>query len=149
MKVKEIMTTEVTSLSPEMSAQEALEVLQKMEISGLPVIDAGGKLVGMFTEKEILGSILPSYIEKVGSFVYEENPKSTKKKFSELGNLKVSALMRKTVVVTGEDTTLCEIARMMLTQKIRRIVVVDKAGTVIGLVSRGDVLRAFIRESES
>ncbi|MDD5254662.1 MAG: CBS domain-containing protein [Candidatus Omnitrophica bacterium] len=149
MKVKEIMTTEVTTLSPEMSAQEALGVLQKMEISGLPVLDAGGKLVGMFTEKEILGSILPSYIDKVGRFVYEENPKSTKKKFSELANLKVSDLMRKTVVVTGEDTTLCEVARMMLTQKIRRIVVVDKAGTVAGLVSRGDVLRAFTRESES
>lgn len=147
MKVKEIMTASVTSLSPDMSVQEALNVLQKMRISGLPVIDSDGRLLGMFTEKEILGYILPSYIQKVGRFIYEENPKSTKKKFLELGGVKVSRLMRKDVVVVGEDTTLCEVARTMLTQRTRRIPIVDKNGKVAGIVSRYDVLKAFMKEA--
>jgi len=148
MKIKEIMTTELKTLSPEMSVREALGKLQSMNISGLPVIDSDGKLLGMFTEKEVLSFILPSYIQKVGRFIYEENPKSTKKKFAELGTLQVSQLMRKDMVVTGEETTLCEVARIMLTQKIRRIPVVDKAGKMVGLVCREDVIRAFMKESQ-
>jgi len=148
MKVKEIMIVDVTSISPETSADEALGLLEKMQISGLPVVDGSGKLVGMFTEKDILSYILPSYIEKVGRFIYEENPKSTKKKFMELSQIKASQLMRKDVVTTTEDTTLCEVARIMLTQKARRIPVIDKAGKVVGIVARCDILKAFAKEAE-
>ena len=148
MKVKEIMVKDVTSISPETGADEALDLLEKMQISGLPVIDENGKLAGMFTEKDILSYILPSYIEKVGRFIYEENPKSTKKKFMELNKIKVRQLMRKDVVTTTEDTALCEVARVMLTQKARRIPVVDKSGKVVGIVARCDILKAFAKEAE-
>ena len=148
MKVKEIMVKDVASISPETGADEALDLLEKMQISGLPVIDGNGKLVGMFTEKDILSYILPSYIERVGRFIYEENPKSTKKKFKELSKIKVRQLMRKDVVTTTEDTTLCEVARVMLTQKARRIPVVDKSGKVVGIVARCDILKAFAKEAE-
>ncbi len=143
MKVKEIMTKDVISVFPDTSAQEALDLLKKMEISGLPVIDKDGKLVGMFTEKDILSYILPSYIEKVGRFIYEENPKSTKRKAEELSKMKVAQLMRKDVITTTEDTTICEVARVILTQKARRVPVVDKSGKVVGIVARCDVLSAL------
>lgn len=146
MKVKDIMVKDVASISPETSASEALGLLEKMQISGLPVIDDSGKLLGMFTEKDILSHILPSYIEKVGRFIYEENPKSTKKKFMDLSKIKVQQLMRKEVVTTTQDTGLCEVARIMLTQKARRIPVVDKSGKVVGIVARCDILKAFARE---
>lgn len=148
MKVKEIMVKDVTSISPETGVDEALDLLEKMQISGLPVIEENGKLAGMFTEKDILSYILPSYIERVGRFIYEENPKSTKKKFMELSKIKVRQLMRKDVVTTTEETTLCEVARIMLTQKARRIPVVDKSGKVVGIVARCDILKAFAKEAE-
>lgn len=147
MKVKEIMTRDVTSVLPETNAKEALDLLMKLQISGLPVIDAQGKLAGMFTEKDVLSHILPSYIEKVGRFIYEENPKSTKKKFADLNNIKISQLMRREVITTTEETTLCEVARIMLTQKARRIPVLDKSGKVVGIVARCDILKAFAQES--
>ena len=147
MKVKEIMTRDVVGINPDVDAQEALALLFSKKISGLPVIDAQGKLMGMFTEKDILSYILPSYIEKVGRFVYEEDPKSAAKKFSELNKVKVSQLMRKLVVTTTEDATLCEVARVMLTQKARRIPVLDKAGRMSGIVARCDILRALAKEA--
>lgn len=147
MKIKEIMTKEVVSIKPDDNAKEALEVLFQMQISGLPVIDVHRKLVGMFTEKDVLSYTLPSYIEKVGRFIYEENPKSTKKKLRELSKVKVSQLMRHEVVTTTEDTSLCEVVRIMLIKKARRIPVVDKAGKVIGIVARGDILRALVKEA--
>lgn len=149
MKVKEIMTKDVVSVKPDDNAQEALAILFKMQISGLPVIDTQGKLLGMFTEKDILSYTLPSYIERVGRFIYEENPKSTKKKFMELNKVKVSQLMRREVVTTTEDTTLCEVARIMLTQKARRLPVLDKSRRVVGIVARCDVLRALAKEAKA
>ncbi len=147
MKVKEIMTKDVISLDPDISAKEALSILFKRQISGLPVIDKDGLLVGMFTEKDILTCILPSYISTVGRFVYEENPKSVKRKFMELDKIKISQLMRKDVVTTTPNTTLCEVARLMLTQKARRVVVVDETKKVIGIVARCDLVRAFAAEA--
>lgn len=147
MKVKEIMTRDVVSIKPDENARDALLLLFKMQISGLPVIDANGKLVGMFTEKEVLSYALPSYIEKVGRFIYEEDPKSSRIKFKELCNMKVEKLMRKEVVTTTEDTTICEAARIMLTQKARRLPVLDKAGNVVGVLARNDILRALSKEA--
>lgn len=149
MKVDEIMTKEVISVKPEDNAKDALNLLFKKQISGLPVIDSNNKLVGMFTEKEALSYVLPSYIEKVGRFIYQEDSKSTKKKYTELGKLKVSQLMRREVVTTTEDTTLCEAARVMLTQKARRLPVLDKSGRVTGIVARGDILMALEKEAQS
>jgi len=148
MKVKEIMQKDVVSVKPEDNVMDALRFLFKMRISGLPVINAQGKLVGMFTEKDVLSHILPSYIEKVGRFIYEENPKSIKKKFMELDKVKVSQLMRRDVITTNEDTSLCEVARIMLTQKARRLPVVDKSGKVVGIVAREDVVKAYAKEAE-
>jgi CBS-domain-containing membrane protein len=148
MKIKEIMTKEVVSVKPEDNVIDVLNILFKMQISGLPVIDKEEKLKGMFTEKEILSHILPSYVEKVGRFIYEENPKSTKKKFAELSKVKVAQLMRRDVVTTTEDTALCEVARLMLTHKARRLPVLDKSGKVVGIVARCDVLKAFAKEAE-
>lgn len=146
MKVKEMMTKELVSIKPEDNVKEALGLLFKMQISGLPVIDSKGKLVGMFTEKDVLKHILPSYLEKVGRFVYEENPKSIRKKFQDLVKLTVAQLMRKDVITIDEDTTLCEVARLMLTQKLRRAPVLNKEGVVVGIVARGEVLKALTGE---
>ena len=146
MKAKDIMTKKVISVSPDTNAQEALDLLLKMEISGLPVIDDKNKLVGMFTEKEVLSAILPSYVEKVGRFMYQENPKAVKQKINMLRTVKVKEVMRKEVVTLNEDTTLCEVARIMLTQKARRIPVFNKAKEVVGIVSRGDVVKALFQE---
>jgi len=147
MKVKEIMTKDVVSVKPEDNAKEALDLLLKMEISGLPVINEQGKLVGMFTEKDVLKQILPSYLEKVGRFVYEENPKSIKNKFQDLSNLSVSQLMRREIITIDEETSLCEVARIMLTQKIRRIPVLDKEKRVVGIVAREDIVKSYAKEA--
>lgn len=149
MKVKEIMAKEIISVSPQISAKEALAVLFKNHISGLPVIEKSGKLAGMFTEKDVLKQVLPSYVSQVGKFIYEENPKAIKRKMSGLEKIKVQDVMRKEVVTTSEETTLCEVARLMLTQNARRIPVVDKNNFVKGIIAREDIVRAFAKEVEA
>ncbi len=146
MKVREIMTKEVTSVSPDTNAIEALDLLFEMEISGLPVIDERGKLVGMFTEKDILTGLLPSYLEKVGSFIYQDNPKALKQKIINMRGLKVREMMRRNVVTVNEEANLSEVARTMLIQKARRVPVLNQAKEVVGIVSRGDIVKAIFKE---
>ena len=146
MKVSQIMAKDVKSLLPDMSAKEALEIIFSMQMSGLPVIDQQGKLLGMFTEKDILKNILPTYIESVGRFTYADDPKGIKSKVSALVNIKVKDIMRKEVITVDEDTSLSEVARIMLTQKIRRVHVLNKEGKVVGIVARQDVVKALTKE---
>lgn len=146
MKIKEIMKREVSSLSEDMLIKDALLKLLKLKISGLPVIREDLRLVGIFTEKEILGAILPSYIDKVGRFSYEENPKIIRKKLSDIQNLKVEKLMQKELITVSEETTLCEVARIMFTQNVRRVPILDREKKVCGIVSRGDIIKRFVEE---
>lgn len=140
MKINEIMTKKVRTLSPEVLVIEAIEILFDHKISGLPVVDTEGKLVGMFTEKDVLRAILPSYVSQVGSFVYENSPKTIKAKVGKLADFKVGQLMRKEVVKVLEDTPVCEVARIMLTQNVRRVPVVDAQDHILGIAARSDVL---------
>lgn len=148
MKVRDVMTKNVISVKAEDRILDVLNLLFKMKMSGFPVIDAQGRLAGMVTEKNILSYILPSYIGTVGRFIYEENPKSTKKKFAELSGMSVGQFMRSDVISTTGDITLCEVARIMLTQKIRRIPVIDDSGMLIGIIARGDILQSMAREMD-
>ncbi len=146
MKIKEIMTKDVISIKPDDDAKDALALLLKKEISGLPVIDDKNRLAGMFTEKEVLTMILPSYLEKVGKFMYQENPKAVKQKITNFQKMKVKDIMRREVVTVDEDTALCEVARIMLTQRVRRLPVLNKEKVVVGIVARQDVVKALFAE---
>ena len=143
MKIKEIMVRDIKSLSGRESVKDALDLILKFKISGLPVIDKG-KLIGVFTEKDVLRAILPSYVNQVGGFVYGDTPKNIKNKLIKLAELKVSDVMAKGVEVVGEETALLEAARLMLVKNMRRIIVVDKNDKVLGIAARCDILRALM-----
>ena len=146
MKVENIMVRDVRSILPDIPIGQATEELFRYKISGLPVIDKDGKLVGMFTEKDILRYVLPGYLKQVGSFVYQDDPKIIGSKVKELlRDKKVRDVMREQVVTVGPQASLSEVARTMLTEKVRRIPVVDKQNKVIGIIAREDVVKAFMK----
>jgi len=140
MKIGDLMTRDVRTLTPETSALEAVRLLLAQKISGLPVVDASQRLVGMFTEKDILKVVLPSYVVNVGRFIYQNNPQTIKNKVAKVGQLKVVDVMRRDVIKVGPETSVCEVAHIMLTQNVRRVPVVDAANKIVGIAARSDVL---------
>jgi CBS domain-containing protein len=146
MKVEDVMVRNVKSILPDILVRQALDALKENKISGLPVVDKNRKLVGMFTEKEILQYLLPGYLQQVGSFVYRDNPKAIVNKIKELLlDKKVSDIMRTHINTVKADTSLSEVARKMLMEKIRRLPVVDDTGKVIGIIAREDVVWALMK----
>jgi len=121
-KAKDVMQKDVVTISPDATLEEACHVLVSKQISGMPVVNAGGKLVGLLSEKDIL------------NFVFSGN----------LGNTKVSEAMSKDLTVFPPDADADKIALAIGEKKIRRVPIVDSKGKVVGIVSRRDIIRIAI-----
>lgn len=146
MQVRDVMSKEIKSVGPDMNAKDALKVLIENDMSGLPVIDGSARLVGVFTEREVLKAILPVYIRDVGTFVYAGESKAELKKLAALEKFMVKNLMRKDVPTISADASLAEASRIMLTKSERRVVVMD-SDRPVGVITRGDVVRALAKEA--
>lgn len=145
-RVKDVMSREIKSLPPDMNARDALKTLIETDISGLPVINGDGKLLGVFTEREVLKAIMPVYVTQVGAFIYGEDSKSEIKKIAQLDKILVKDLMRKDVPTVDEETSITEASKIMLTKSERRIIVV-KDKKAVGVITRCDVVRALAKEA--
>lgn len=114
MTAKDIMTRDVITASPAASVKDLAKLLIRNQISGAPVVDGKGRLVGIVSEADIVG----------------KSPK------------RVKNLMTKQVQSVEEDTPVEEIARLMMTYKINRLPVVNEK-KLVGIVSRSDIVGAI------
>lgn len=114
LRASHIMTTEVMTLTPDTLVENAARTMFENSISGMPVVNDDGQLVGVVSEFDIISK----HGEKVGD------------------------IMTRDVVSVGEDTDPETIARMLTEQRIRRIPVV-RDGMVAGIISRSDLVRLF------
>ncbi|MBW2466719.1 MAG: CBS domain-containing protein [Deltaproteobacteria bacterium] len=146
MEAKDIMTTEVTTVSEKMTVREAADLLFKLKISGLPVINENEELVGMITEKDLIAMALPRYIDKLGSFAYILEAVPFNKKLAEAAQVTVKDIMREKVITVSPETLLPEIARIMLTKRIRRLPVLDNK-KIVGIIARSDIVKLIAREA--
>lgn len=116
MIASDIMTRRVCTIHPEASAQEAAQLLDQRRISGVPVVDTDGRLIGIITEADII-----SKVNREG--------------------LRVGDIMSHEVTVVTEETPVGEIAMLLTERKIKRVPVVTN-GKLVGIVSRADIVHA-------
>ncbi len=145
---KDCMSHKIRSIGPDVNAKEALKTLLESGMSGLPVLNKRGAVLGVFTEKEVLTAILPAYVKNVGAFVYGEDSKTVLKRVARLDRFLVKDVMRKEVQTVTEETPLSEVSRVMLTRSERRVIV-TKDGKAVGVITRSDVVRALAKEAET
>jgi CBS domain-containing protein len=122
LKAKEVMTKDVITSSPDATLADAIKLLIAKEISGMPVIDAGGKMIGIISEKDIL------------NFAFSGN----------LSNTKVKEAMTKNVTSFSQDADIDSIALAISHNQFRRVPIVE-AGKVVGIVSRRDIIRIALK----
>ena len=146
LKVKDLMTKDVITVSPDMTVKDAANMLFERNISGLPVVDSENRIVGMITEKDIIKMALPSYFDDVGSLSFLPSFEPFDKRLAQADKILVKDIMRKEVVTTTEDENIVEVARLMVVKLARRIPVVrDKK--LIGIIARSDIVREMARRS--
>jgi len=148
--VAEIMTTDVVTVSPETSLQEAIQILAEREISGLPVVDSTGDLVGVISETDLTwqatGVDTPPYIMFLDSVIYLQNPaKHNDEVHKALGQTVSEAMSERPATVTASQSVR-EAARIMHDKKVRRLPVVDEQSKLVGMITQGDVIKMMAAE---
>lgn len=142
---KDIMTKDVATVSPETSIQELATLLVTNQISGAPVVNADGSLAGIVTENDLISRNKRLHIPTVVSFldaaIYLESSKKFADEVKRVTATKVAEICETKVVTVAEDTTLTDIATLMAEKKVHLLPVV-KAGKVIGIIGKRDVVRA-------
>ncbi|KAJ8567283.1 hypothetical protein K7X08_019491 [Anisodus acutangulus] len=149
--VGDFMTTkeELHVVKPTTSVDEALEALVEHRITGFPVIDDNWKLVGLVSDYDLLALDSVSGTADAGMFPeVDSNWKTFNEVQKLLGKTKgkvVGDLMTPAPLVVRESTNLEDAARLLLKTKYRRLPVVDGKGKLVGIITRGNVVRAALQ----
>ncbi|NJR38402.1 MAG: CBS domain-containing protein [Leptolyngbyaceae cyanobacterium CSU_1_4] len=144
--VADIMTPDPIVVSPETPLNEAIKILAEERISGLPVINAAGKLVGVISETDLMwqetGVTPAPYFMLLDSVIYLENPaKHERELHKALGQTVGEVMTGKDIVTIKPDRAIRDAAQMMHEHKVHRLPVVANDGKVIGILTRGDIIR--------
>ena len=148
--VAEIMTTELVTVSPETSLQEAIQILAEREISGLPVVDDRGQLVGVISETDLTwqetGVDTPPYVMFLDSIIYLQNPAKHNEEVHKALGQTVGEAMSDRLTTVKATQPVREAARIMHEEKVRRLPVVNEKEELIGMITQGDVIKMMAAE---
>lgn len=116
MIASDVMTRNVYTTSPEVSVQEVAQLLVQKDVSGVPVINSGGQVIGIVTEADIIGKVSRE-------------------------GLCVADIMTPELIFVDEETEVGDIAMLLVERKIKRVPVM-RDGELVGIVCRGDIVNA-------
>lgn len=146
--VADVMTRDLLTVNPETPLQAAIQLLAKNRISGLPVVTQTGNLVGILSESDLMwqvtGAQLPAYIMLLDSVIYLENPTRYNEEIHKaLGQTVTEVMSKDPVITTQPETSLKKAAQLMHQKKVTRLPIVDDTGTLVGILTQGDIVRSL------
>jgi len=142
MRAHQIMTRPVITVTPETTIVEAASTMLQRHVSGLPVVDASGKLVGIVSEGDFIRRSEIGTQRKRGRWLrFILGPGKSATDFVREHGSKVAEIMTPEPLTITEDTTLEEIVQLMEKNNVKRMPVM-RGETVVGIVSRANLLQA-------
>jgi CBS domain-containing protein len=143
MKVAEVMTSNVLTIGPDASIAEMVKLMLDNRISGLPVVDDGGNLVGIVTEGDCLRRTETGTERKRPRWLeFLTGPRRLADEYIQTRSRKVADVMTQTPITVAEDTALEKAVHLMESRRIKRLPVM-RNGKVVGIVSRANLLQAL------
>jgi CBS-domain-containing membrane protein len=144
---RDIMNSEVITITDESTVKELARILAIHQISGVPVINDQGKLVGVVTESDLIYQTkkvhIPTVITILDSVFYLENPDKMGDEMKKMAGTKVKDILTSSPVTVTEDTPLDEIATIMAEKNMHTLPVVNKGG-LVGVIGKKDIIRTLI-----
>lgn len=148
LKAKDIMTREVITIRKGSSVEEALKIMACNGVSGLPVVDSDGLLVGIITESDLLlkGQVAPSDKRASRNSLFAPHADGIAEAYRRAQSTLVEEAMTRKVLTFMEDSLVADIAREMIEHAVNRIPII-RDGRVVGIVSRRDVIMSLAKET--
>jgi CBS domain-containing protein len=146
--VREIMETDVPTVRPEDPVEDVLRILRRHELQGVPVVNDGGRCVGIITESDLVLAgeesdlHLPHYFELFGGLVFIEPLRHFEERLRKATASTAQDMMTADPVTIEPDASVQNAARLISRRKHDRIPVVEH-GRLVGMVTRVDVLAAL------
>jgi CBS domain-containing protein len=146
------MTRQVTVLQPDMEVHDAARILEENGIAGAPVVDPSGRFIGMLEDEDLIATEanlhVPTVINLLGvDFSLPWDNMKFKEDFRKAISTTVGQLMKEEFPSVTAEATLEDVATLMRDEDVNRVVVLADDKTVIGVVTRSDLVRALARES--
>ncbi|HUZ87545.1 MAG TPA: CBS domain-containing protein [Candidatus Baltobacterales bacterium] len=140
--VSDVMTKDVVSVGPDEDFKTVARLMQLHEVSALPVVDHGGKLVGIVSESDLLAKERERGANRplLGLRWNEDSVASART---------AGDVMTSPAICIAPDASIPEAARLMYREAVKRLPVIDHKGDLLGIVSRADLLKTFTRSDES
>jgi CBS domain-containing protein len=148
MKVRELMTRRVLTIGPETPIKDVAKILVENRISGLPVCDIEGHVLGVISEGDILYKEHDPVKGARGgplAWLSSDSPRYTE--YMKSRALAARAAMTAPAITIAPYESVSEAARIMASRGVNRLPVV-KSGKLVGIVTRADLVRAFVRTDE-
>lgn len=143
MKARDIMTPEVLTIDPDATVLQAVRIMLQHKVSGLPVVDTTGELLGIVSEGDFLRRaetnterLRPRWLE------FLMGPGQLADEYVHTHARKISDVMTRELVTVLEETTLDEVVNLMERHRIKRLPVM-RGRRVVGIVSRANLMRAL------
>jgi CBS domain-containing protein len=146
MQVKSVMTKRVISVEPRTPLKEVAQLLVSKRVSGLPVVDEDGSVLGVVSEGDILVKERgrPGRATLLDHLFDSNGDEATKHDARDAADAMTSP-----PITIRPDRPIAEAAALMLDRSVNRLPVVDHHGKLLGIVTRADLVRAFVREDEA
>ena len=145
--VTDVMSRDPIVVRAETPLKEAIQILAEKRISGIPVVDDVGKLVGIISETDLMwqetGVTPPAYIMFLDSVIYLQNPATYERELHKALGQTVGDVMSKNPITISPEKTVKAAAQLMQDQNVHRLPVIDSTSQVVGILTRGDIVRAM------
>jgi len=144
---QDIMTREVITVTPDTDISQATRILLENHINGLPVVNADNLLVGIICQSDMIAQQkripLPSLFTLLDGYITLTSAKQFEKEVKKIAAARVEQAMTTKLVTVAPNTSLEDIASLMVEKKLHTLPVVDK-GELVGIIGKEDMLRTLM-----
>ena len=144
MKVREVMRSPVISISADAKYEDAARLLRENHLSGLPVVDSSGSLVGVVSEKDLFRAIYPRYEEFACSPEACLDQEAQESVVQEIRTTPIKQHMTAGVLTVSPNAPVLQAGGLMLARGVHRLPVVEN-GKLVGIVTRREIYGAILR----
>jgi CBS domain-containing protein len=152
MQAKEIMTFPVYTVRPDTPVAHIARLLREKHISGVPVVDDAGKVVGIVTELDLIKRHtrihFPIYLPFLDSLIFLESPRRYQADVRRALGTSARDIMSQPVRMATPETDVEEIATLMVEERANPVPILDEQGALVGIVSHTDVVR-LVEQAEA
>ena len=150
MTVEKVMTKQVITVQEDATIETCAHILSTNRLSGLPVVNDAGKLIGIVTEGDLIRRKTdvqtPAYLEFLGGIIYLDNPNKFFEDVKKTMGLYVHEIMSTELITIHPDDTVEKAANLLVHHKIKRLPVLDDEDQLIGIVARKDIMQYLFQD---